>query len=341
MGQGGLTMKKSIVKMMSDAAAAAADKKEPPTPVASQKVTAPVVNSMGRALSHMREDSIVALDPSKIDPSPFSDRFETDHEAEEALEELKLSIQDEGQKIPVLVRPHPTERDRYQLAYGHRRLFAIKALMAEAGKPETFKVKAYVRKLSDAELIKEQSLENGVRENLTFAEMVLWAVQLREAGLKQREMQPVLGQVQTVISNMRKIADSIPHDIIRAIGRARNVGRPAWMELAKLFEDPAAEERVREVLDSEDFKLAAAQDRMAMAMQAARGKQKKAASSAHPAAEITSNGTVVAKLKRTSAATVFSIPKSEAEFGRWLEENLPDVYSDFLQHRNGTGRPKG
>ncbi|EAV41481.1 replication protein b [Stappia aggregata IAM 12614] len=334
-------MKKSIVKMMSDAAAAAAaDKKEPP-PVASQKVTAPVVNSMGRALSHMREDSIVALDPSKIDPSPFSDRFETDHEAEEALEELKLSIQDEGQKIPVLVRPHPTERDRYQLAYGHRRLFAIKALMAEAGKPETFKVKAYVRKLSDAELIKEQSLENGVRENLTFAEMVLWAVQLREAGLKQREMQPVLGQVQTVISNMRKIADSIPHDIIRAIGRARNVGRPAWMELAKLFEDPAAEQRVREVLDSEDFKLAAAQDRMAMAMQAARGKQKKAASSAHPAAEITSNGTVVAKLKRTSAATVFSIPRTEAEFGRWLEENLPDVYSDFLQQRKGTGRPKG
>ena len=331
-------MKKSIVKMMSDAAAAAADKNEP---VASQKVTAPVVNSMGRALSHMREDSIVALDPSKIDPSPFSDRFETDHEAEEALEELKLSIQDEGQKIPVLVRPHPTERDRYQLAYGHRRLFAIKALMGEAGKPETFKVKAYVRKLSDAELIKEQSLENGVRENLTFAEMVLWAVQLREAGLKQREMQPVLGQVQTVISNMRKIADSIPHDIIRAIGRARNVGRPAWMELAKLFEDPAAEQRVREVLDSEDFKLAAAQDRMAMAMQAARGKQKKAASSAHPAAEITSNGTVVAKLKRTSAATVFSVPKTEAEFGRWLEENLPDVYSDFLQQRKGTGRPKG
>ena len=334
-------MKKSIVKMMSDAAAAAADKKEPPKPVAGQKVTAPVVNSMGRALSHMREDSIVALDPSKIDPSPFSDRFETDLEAQEALEELKLSIQDEGQRIPVLVRPHPTERDRYQLAYGHRRLFAIQTLMAEAGKPETFKVKAYVRKLSDAELIKEQSLENGVRENLTFAEMVLWAVQLREAGLKQREMQPVLGQVQTVISNMRKIADSIPHDIIRAIGRARNVGRPAWMELAKLFEDPAAEQRVRSVIDGEDFRLAAAQDRMSMVTQAARGKQKKAAPATQAAAEITSNGMVLAKLKRTSAATVFSIPKSEAEFSHWLEKNLPDVYRDYLRQRQETGRTKG
>ncbi|MDN3721956.1 ParB/RepB/Spo0J family partition protein [Roseibium salinum] len=202
-------------------------------PAPEQKVTAPVVNSMGRALSHMREDSIVSLDPSKIDPSPYADRFETDEEAAEALEELKLSIQDEGQKIPVLVRPHPSETGRYQLAYGHRRLFAIQALMSASSKPETVKVKAYVRKLSDTELIKEQSLENGVRENLTFAEMALWAVQLRQAGLKQREMQPVLGQVPTVISNMLKVADSIPPDIIRAIGRARNVGRPAWMDFCK------------------------------------------------------------------------------------------------------------
>ncbi|WP_428674987.1 ParB/RepB/Spo0J family partition protein, partial [Roseibium sp.] len=214
-------MKKSIVKMMSAAtAAAAAEKKADPAAAAPhQKVTTPVVNSMGRALSHMREDSIISLDPSKIDPSPYSDRFETDEEAREALDELKLSIHDEGQKIPVLVRPHPAAKDRYQLAYGHRRLLAIQALMAEASKPETIKIKAHVRKLSDAELIKEQSLENGVRENLTFAEMALWAVQLREAGLKQREMQPVLGQVQTVISNMLKVADSIPSDIIRAIGR--------------------------------------------------------------------------------------------------------------------------
>jgi len=332
-------MKKSIVKMMSDAAAAAADEKsEVSTPAPSQKVTtAPVVNSMGRALSHMREDSIVSLDPSKIDPSPFSDRFETDEEAGEALEELKLSIHDEGQKIPVLVRPHPSERDRYQLAYGHRRLLAIQALMTESERPETFKVKAYVRKLSDAELIKEQSLENGVRENLTFAEMVLWAEQLRQAGLKQREMQPVLGQVQTVISNMRKIADSIPHDIIRAIGRARNVGRPTWLDLAKQFETPGAEKRVRKLVETDEFRTASAQERISMAARVAKGRQKQVSVPDTSVVEMASNGTVFARMKRSASATTISIPKAEAEFSDWLSGNLSGLYQDFLRQKDEKG----
>jgi ParB family transcriptional regulator, chromosome partitioning protein len=332
-------MKKSIVKMMSDAAAAAAEEKDDThTSAPNQKVTTtPVVNSMGRALSHMREDSIVSLDPSKIDPSPFSDRFETDEEAGEALEELKLSIHDEGQKIPVLVRPHPNERDRYQLAYGHRRLLAIQALMTESARPETFKVKAYVRKLSDAELIKEQSLENGVRENLTFAEMVLWAEQLRQAGLKQREMQPVLGQVQTVISNMRKVADSIPHDIIRAIGRARNVGRPAWLELAKQFEMPGAEKRIRKLLESEEFKAASGPERISMAVRAAKGREKREPIANKSVVEIASNGSVVARMKRSASAMTISIPKAEVEFSHWLSEHLPDLYQDFLTQKEGKG----
>ncbi|PVB60412.1 plasmid partitioning protein RepB [Labrenzia sp. 011] len=330
-------MKKSIVKMMADATAAAADKHEPSETATTQKVTAPVVNSMGRALSHLREDSIVSLDPSKIDGSPFSDRFETDEEAREALEELKLSIQNEGQKIPVLVRPNPAQQDRYQLAYGHRRLLAIRALMAESARPETIKIKAYVRKLSDSELIKEQSLENGVRENLTFAEMALWAAQLREAGLKQREMQPVLGQVQTVISNMLKIADSIPFDIIRAIGRAKNVGRPAWMELAKLFDDPGAEKRVRTIVDTAEFKTANGQDRMTMALLAARGKRKKSSTAGRFSEEITTNGAVLAKMTRTSSVTTFTIPKSEVEFAQWLGEHLSEVYREF-QLRNAKSK---
>lgn len=332
-------MKKSIVKMMSAAAAAQTAEKEnaptsTPEPAPAQKVTAPVVNSMGRALSHMREDSIVSLDPSKIDPSPYSDRFETDDEAREALEELKLSIEDEGQKIPVLVRPHPAEKDRYQLAYGHRRLFAIKALMAEAAKPEAIKIKAYVRKLTDADLIKEQSLENGVRENLTFAEMALWAVQLREAGLKQREMQPVLGQVQTVISNMLKVADSIPADIVRAVGRARNVGRPAWMDFARVFDDPNAEKRVRKIIESDEFRQATAQERIAMAIRAAHGRSKPARQSGAETAEVkTTDGALLARLKKTASGTTLAIPKAEAGFAAWLSEHLPDLHQDFLRQQ--------
>lgn len=331
-------MKKSIVKMMSGAASAGNGEAAKSTPP--QKVAAPVVTSMGRALSQMREDTIVSLDPSKIVASPFRDRFETDDEAVRALEELKLSIQDEGQKIPILVRPHPQEKDRYQLAYGHRRLRAVLSLMEEADKPESVKIRACVRTLTDAELIKEQSLENGVRENLTFAEMALWAAQLREAGLKQREMQPVLGQVQTVISNMLKVADSVPPDIVRAIGRAKNVGRPAWLDFARLFDDPETEKRIRKVLDGEQFRAATAQERMVIAANAARGRHAKPAAARTAAREITSGGTVIAKVRKTASTTAFSIPGAQVGFADWLSENLAELHGDFLRGLQKSGLKK-
>ncbi|MEO9739358.1 MAG: plasmid partitioning protein RepB [Lentilitoribacter sp.] len=336
-------MKKSIVKMMSDASTAAATEKQvAPEDGASRKVTTPVVNSMGRALSQLREDSIVLLDPSKIDSSPFSDRFETDDEAKEALEELKSSIHIEGQKLPILVRPHPEEAGRYQLAYGHRRLAAVKSLMEEASKPESVKVKAYVRKLSDEELIKEQSLENGVRENLTFVEMAVWAAQLRQAGLKQREMEPVLGQVQTVISNMLKVADTISTDVLHAIGRAKNVGRPAWMKFARAFSDPNAEERIRDVIASDRFREASAPERMAIATEAARGRGRSRTTNPGylPLRKLAADGVLVASVRKSGGATVFSVPRAETDFADWLSDELPELYRKFMTGQDSDNRTR-
>ncbi|MTH95038.1 plasmid partitioning protein RepB [Roseibium sp. RKSG952] len=322
-------MKKSIVKMMSTAphGVRTDDSK-------TEKVTTPVVNSMSRALSHMKEDSIVSLDPAKVDPSPFSDRFELDAEGRTELEGLKLSMRDEGQKIPILVRPHPTEKGRYQLSYGHRRVIAIRELMEESDKPEIVKVKAYVRPLTDAELIKEQSLENGVRENLTFVEMSLWAAKLREAGLKQREMEPILGQVQTVISNMLKISDCIPSDIIYAIGRAKNVGRPAWMKFAATFDAPGAEARVRALIQSDDFKSCAPSDRLARAIKAARDEKISMQQAGSKTKEILSEGNMLASVKYNLSNTTISIPKNKQKFADWLSENLADIHSNYVQHQN-------
>ncbi|MFL0693243.1 MAG: hypothetical protein ACJLUP_14440 [Agrobacterium tumefaciens] len=63
-----------------------------------------------------------------------------------------------------------------------------------SGSPgDAIKIRAYVRELSDRQLIEEQSLENGVRENLTWIEQAMWAVQLKSAGLSHRAMCPILG----------------------------------------------------------------------------------------------------------------------------------------------------
>jgi ParB family chromosome partitioning protein len=350
-------MKKSIVKMMAEAAKAAegqktADAAAAPQPVAAPqpapqaasqpasagegaRMVAPVVSSMGRALSQLKEDSIVALDPGRIDSSPFRDRFAVDGDAAEALEELKLSISSEGQKIPVLVRPHPTAEGRYQLAYGHRRLAAVLALMQESSRPEAVKIRAYVRPLSDMELIREQSLENGVRENLTWIEQALWAQQLKEAGFKQRDMQPVLGVTESTVSTLLKVAASVPEDIVLAIGRARNVGRPAWTAFAKLFDDAKAAPRIRAILDSAAFVAGDAPARMALAAKAARGKGGERASGQAGEKEIRAGGRLVGKLKTGSSGVTLAIPKQEAAFGAWLGERLGQLYGEFERDADG------
>lgn len=356
-------MKKSIVKMMAEAAKAAESQKTgeaaapapAPVPASAQapapapvsaatpapagegaRMVAPVVSSMGRALSQLKEDSIVALDPGKIDASPFRDRFAADEDAAEALEELKLSISSEGQKIPVLVRPHPTAEGRYQLAYGHRRLAAVLALMQESSRPEAVKIRAYVRPLSDMELIREQSLENGVRENLTWIEQALWAQQLKEAGFKQRDMQPVLGVTESTVSTLLKVAASVPEDIVLAIGRARNVGRPAWTAFAKLFDDAKAAPRIRAVLGSSAFLAGDAQARMSLAAKAARGKGGDRAAVAAAGLEIHAGGRLVGKLKTGSSGVTLTIPKQEAAFGAWLGRQLEQLYADFEKDADGS-----
>ncbi|MGY4752055.1 plasmid partitioning protein RepB [Pannonibacter sp. Q-1] len=352
-------MKKSIVKMMAEAAKAAeaqktaeasapaaqpasapqsAPQSSPPAAPAAEgaRLVAPVVSSMGRALSQLKEDSIVALDPGKIDPSPFRDRFAADEEAAEALEELKLSISSEGQKIPVLVRPHPAAEGRYQLAYGHRRLAAVLALMLESGRPETVKIRAYVRPLSDMDLIREQSLENGVRENLTWIEQALWAQQLKEAGFKQRDMQPVLGVTESTVSTLLKVAASVPEDIVLAIGRARNVGRPAWTAFAKLFDDAKAAPRIRAILEAKAFLAGDAPARMALAAKAARGKGAERASGQTGEREIRSGKRLLGKLKTGSSGVTLTIPKQEAAFGAWLGGQLEQLYAEFEKDAGGS-----
>src|ERR1700712_1093720 len=59
---------------------------------------------------------VVDLDVSAIDPSFVQDRMEGD------IGGLLLSIREQGQQVPILVRPHPDQPGRYQMAFGHRRL---------------------------------------------------------------------------------------------------------------------------------------------------------------------------------------------------------------------------
>lgn len=328
-------MKKSILKRMAEEVSSRVDMPEDETQektLPSRRSSSPVISNVGRALNHLSEDSILSLDPAKVDRSPYHDRFEDDHDAQVELDLLKVSIATEGQKIPVLVRPHPLKPDHYQLAYGHRRLLAIKAMMAEADRPEIIKIRAYVRDLTDRQLIEEQALENGVRENLTWIELAMWAVQLKEAGLSHRAICPILGQSEAAVSHLFRVTSVIPSDIIYAIGRAKLVGRPKWTAFAELLKSSGRIDAIRTVLGTEEFRKADGSGRIAIATRAING-----ASKTNPREEPTTVDFALGKrlfgrMKSSSSGTVVTIPRKEDHFAQWLANRMPDLMREYENH---------
>ena len=329
-------MKKSILQRM----AQVEPKGNPGVPSSTEEGTtqikrhsSPVISNVGKALSQLGEESIVSLDPRKVERSPYQDRFEDDGDATDALDALSQSIKSEGQKIPVLVRPHPSKPGHYQLAYGRRRLAAISLIMEEAERPETVKIKAYVRDLSDRQLVEEQSIENGVRENLTWIEQAMWACQLKDAGLTHRNMCPVLGLSEVGVSQLFRVTSAIPEDIIYAIGRAKSVGRPKWTELAEILKDGLNLNEVREAIASSEFREADGQGRIAIALRIAAARHAKVNSrpTLHET-EFSMGEKIFGTTKHTSKGVTLMIPKDNSEFADWLIGRMPQLVEEFTKN---------
>ncbi|QCL98046.1 plasmid partitioning protein RepB [Agrobacterium tumefaciens] len=325
-------MKKSILQRMAEEAGNRTETIEPDLvekPILSRRHSSPVIANIGKSLTHLGEDSILSIDPAKIDRSPYRDRFNNDEEAEAELEALRVSIASEGQKIPVLVRPHPTKPDHYQLAYGHRRLAAIKSLMAEAERPETVKIRAHVRNLTDRQLIEEQAVENGPRENLTWIEQAMWAVQLKEAGFSHRQICPVLALSEAAVSQLFRVTSVIPTDIIFAIGRAKSVGRPKWTALSELLKDHSKIASVRKILDTTDFQSRDGAGRISMAIDSASGITFTEPDGSAEAINFAVGERLFGRMKRSSSGTTITIPKKEDAFARWLAERIPELVREY------------
>lgn len=179
--------------------------------------------------------AIVEIDPALLEPSPVRDRFADSTAA--SLELLKASIAANGQEVPILVRQHPSAPDRYQIAYGHRRVQALR----ELGRS----VKAVVRKLSDRDLVVAQGVENSARQDLAFIERAVFAMHLEDAGHDRSVVQEALSVDRAETSKLISVARSIPEDLISAIGRAPKVGRGRWQALADAAKMPGSIQKMR------------------------------------------------------------------------------------------------
>lgn len=194
---------------------------------ASRSMKASLGELAGKAALVDQGAVIVELDPLFVDPSPFPDRLPDDDP--QVFDELKRSISEEGQKVPVQVRPHPGASDRYQVIYGHRRLKAANELGV--------KIKAIIQEASDAELVVAQGIENAARQDLSWIEKALFAMRMEDERVKPRDIKAALTINDQELARMRSVYKAVPTDVINAIGRAPKVGRPRWMELAGFLEN--------------------------------------------------------------------------------------------------------
>jgi ParB family transcriptional regulator, chromosome partitioning protein len=214
---------------------------EPP-----RRATSAAVKAMGLSLGTLSQEAdearrlrealaagetIVEIDTALIERSPFIDRLSEGARDDEEFSALVESIGAHGQQVPILVRPHgdadKAARGLFQIAYGHRRVAAARAL----GR----KVRALVRMLDDAALALAQGKENAERRALSFIERALFAQQLIDHGFERATVQAALAVHKSEMSRLLQVAEAIPREVATAIGPAPKAGRPRWQELGELI----------------------------------------------------------------------------------------------------------
>lgn len=183
------------------------------------------IGAVSRSIADLKARAVIEIDPHLILSGGVQDRLETDEEQDS---DLRRSIAEYGQQVPVLVRPHPDKDGHYQIVYGRRRVLALR----DIGQP----VKALVRDLDDRELVLAQGQENTARRDLSFIEKANFARQMEQAGYDRKIICDALSVDKTLLSRMLSIADRVPTALIEHIGTAPSVGRDRWLALADLIE---------------------------------------------------------------------------------------------------------
>ncbi|WP_159952386.1 plasmid partitioning protein RepB [Rhizobium sp. 18065] len=255
--------------------------------------------------------SVVELDTAAIEPSFVRDRMPGD------VDGLRASIRDQGQQVPILVRPHPDEPGRYQVAFGHRRLRVV----SDLGLP----VKAIVREMTDEQLVIAQGQENNEREDLTFIEKARFAARLKDRFSRETIIS-AMSVDKADLSRMLSLVESLPAELIDAIGPAPGVGRGGWQQLADLLDKtPALPEALRFAMSDAVQDLPSADRVKAMIAQLKPRRVERGA----PGILSTPTGTRLALVKDGRGKLEISIDKKATpEFATFVLELLPGLFAE-------------
>ena len=268
---------------------------------------------------------IVELDPALVDVSFISDRLGINPTE---LADLVSQIREHGQQVPILVRPHPKADGRYQVAYGHRRLAAVKEL--------GIKVRAVIRELSDDQLVVSQGQENNARTNLSYIERALFASRLEDRSFDREIIMAALNVDKAALSKMISVVRQIPIELIEAIGAAPQIGRRRWMELAEKL--PKAKIELQGLLaslsadNSSDQRFQEAVDALTTSTKVAKEEPK-------PNLWVSKDRSVSVTVKSSAKKVVVTYEAEDgSSFATYVTGRLDDLYEAF---RNSANASKG
>lgn len=300
--------------------------------------------SSNRALRSARDavdaHHVWELDPAEIQDERYSDRLDP-----KDVHDLRASIEQNGQTVPILVRRHPTDPNRYLLVYGRRRLEAIRA------SDKVSKVRALIANLDDTAALRAQVSENTGRRDLSYIERALFAQELLDSGFgSQAHIAEVLNVTRSAVSMSISVAKAIGTALAHAIGPAHGVGRPRWEALAKELADSRIEidDLSRVALDvrakvavneqaDEDPQV----DPSAAAFEAVARHVKKSVSSTlgkKPRSKATAlviDGTPVGAIKRYGRALRLDLTDVDDAFAEWLDARAQDVLKELHDRWKG------
>lgn len=305
------------------------------------RVRTGAISAMGTSLKELTEGAkaaarlqeqieagaaVVELDPSVLDSSMVRDRLIS--EIDTSFDALVESIKASGQQVPILVRPHPENPQRYQVAYGHRRMRAAAFL--------GLKVRAVVRPLTDNELVVAQGKENLDRRDLSYIEKALFARRLEDQGFERTVIMTALSTDKGDLSRYISVARMIPEPLLQAVGPASKVGRSRWIALSDRLAQPRGDKIVDEVLKSDEFRRLDSDGRFALLFEALTKTSRKPPSRAR--SWTNRAGQKAARIELRVDRTILTIDESLVPaFGSFLVDHLDDLYDRFLKAKQEEG----
>lgn len=301
---------------------------------ASRSLISSIDEMSSRADSLLQGETIVELDPDLIDDSFVKDRMDSGDTADLAKEDKEFAlvleaIRERGQDSPILVRPHPSERGRYMVVFGHRRRRVAKFL----GR----KVRAVIKDVVDRDHVIAQGQENFARKDLSFIERASFAATL--VGLRYDDdnstVLAALGTDRASLSKMLAVT-SMPRVIIDWIGPARGIGRDRWYELKLLLDNPTLLEKALELARNHvetDVDSDERFDQLITAVKSVKNSKRDKPASQQKIwkpADATISGEIASSGRRFNLVLKSKGADAKA-FGDYLAENLDQFYAAFRQ----------